>query len=58
MREILKEEVFRMQVRPEGTAAADVSVVSKPFRSVAREILRSVHRRAVGAGGATVAGTR
>jgi hypothetical protein len=38
-------------VRPEGTAAADVSVVSKPFRSVAREILRSVHRRAAGAGG-------
>jgi hypothetical protein len=38
-------------VRPEDTAAADVSVVSKPFRSVAREILRSVHRRAAGAGG-------
>ena len=51
MREILKEEVLRMQVRPEGTAAADVSVVSTPFRGVAREILRSVHRRAAGAGG-------
>ena len=45
-----------MHVRPEATSAAsgadaDVSVVSKPFRGVAREILRSVYRRAAGAGG-------
>jgi hypothetical protein len=45
-----------LPVRPEGTPAtigtyADVSVVSKPFRGVAREILRSVYRRAAGAGG-------
>jgi len=37
VREILKEEVLRMQVRPEGTAVADVSVVSTPSRAVASE---------------------
>ncbi len=38
-----------MHVRPEATSAAsgaDVSVVSKPFRGVVRDILRSVYRRA------------